>query len=157
LCTLGDVRDPQALGAKVAELRHARGFTMAAASRIAGMSDAGWSNIENAKGRPSVPYIRAVADALGADRAELLDLAGFPDDAEIDRERAAHADLLRIVENVDRPVYDRIQDMAVAALTRAHAMGDGPWKDQTRDETVETRRLREAAEELLRQARARRT
>ena len=76
-------------------LRKAAGLIPAQAARRAGVTAAYWSVIEGAvpQGRnkraslPRVPVVRALADAVDADKAELLDLAGYPDDADLERSR----------------------------------------------------------------------
>jgi transcriptional regulator with XRE-family HTH domain len=89
--------DPVAFGRRLAELRKAAGLIPAQAARRAGVNAAYWSVVEGAvpQGRnrraslPRVPVVRALADAVDADKAELLELAGYPDDAELERDRVA--------------------------------------------------------------------
>jgi len=84
-------------GQRVAALREATGLAPAEAAHRAGVSAAYWSVIERAtpQGRnkvaslPRVPVVRALADAIDADKAELLDLAGYADHADLERARVA--------------------------------------------------------------------
>lgn len=96
--TLGLVSaDPVAFGRRLAELRKDAGLIPAQAARRAGVTAAYWSVIEGAvpQGRnkraslPRVPVVRALADAVDADKAELLELAGYSDDADLERARVA--------------------------------------------------------------------
>lgn len=81
------------LGARIRELREASGLTPAVTARRAGVSPAYIHSVENAtpSGRtgrpslPSVPVLRGIADAVGAKRSELLELAGYDDDAALDK------------------------------------------------------------------------
>ncbi len=88
--------DPVAFGRRLAELRKAAGLIPAEAARRAGVAASYWSVIEGAvpQGRnmraslPRVPVVRALADAVDADKAELLDLAGYTANADLERARA---------------------------------------------------------------------
>lgn len=87
--------DPVAFGRRVRELRRTAGLTPAQAAQRAGITAAYWSVIEGAapQGRneraslPRIPVVRALADAVDADKAELLDLAGYTDHADVERAR----------------------------------------------------------------------
>jgi transcriptional regulator with XRE-family HTH domain len=89
------IADPVAFGRRLAELRKAAGLIPAEAARRAGVTASYWSVIEGAvpQGRnmraalPRVPVVRALADAVDADKAELLDLAGYTDNADLERAR----------------------------------------------------------------------
>lgn len=80
--------DHEALGEKIREARTEKGLAVHAAAHRAGISGGYWSEMErlgpNDKA-PSVPYLRSVADVLGLDRAELLDLAGYDEHAGYER------------------------------------------------------------------------
>lgn len=133
--------DPVALGARIAELRAAAGLTSAQAARRAGITAAYWHAVENAspQGRnrrpsiPRVPVLRAIADAVDGDRAELLDMAGHEDDAAIDRARAGRHAItvntsgvdLEELRRTDPEAYDQIIGMARIALDRARRRRGG--------------------------------
>lgn len=150
--------DLQELGGRIRELREARGLTKARAARLAGLSDGYWGNLEvaaensrtKAPPRPSVPVVRAIADTLDVERAPLLELAGWPEYADADRARGGGhwVDVVRVVDPV---AYDRIEQLAVAALDRAEAMGGHV---ATPVDPVEVARLTAAAQHMLRKARA---
>ena len=86
----GVTADLVALGRRIRDLRGSR--SAADLARRAGIKPAYLHAIEHATpsgrgrpARPSVPVLRAIADALGASRAELLSLAGHEDDAAYDQ------------------------------------------------------------------------
>lgn len=104
--------DLNALGRRVRELRGDR--SAADVARRAGIKPAYLHAIENATpsgrgqpSRPSVPVLRAIADTLGASRAELLGLAGHEDDAAYDQVREMKA-ARAIAEKADLPIEDRL-------------------------------------------------
>lgn len=134
--------DPVAFGRRLAELREAAGLIPAQAARRAGVSPAYWSVVEGAipQGRnkkpsiPRVPVIRALADAVDADRVELLELAGYEDDAAIERARAARQGRIHMaasgvdleeLRQLDPEAYDSIENMARIALDRARQRSTG--------------------------------
>lgn len=89
--------DPVTFGSRLAELRESAGLKPAQAAMRAGISAPYWSVIEGAvpQGRnqrpsmPRVPVVRALADAVDADKAELLELAGYTTNADLERARVA--------------------------------------------------------------------
>lgn len=129
--------DPVAFGRRLAELRQAAGLIPAQAARRAGVTAAYWSVIEGAvpQGRnkrpslPRVPVVRALADAIDADKAELLELAGYPDDADLERARvarlgggirmAASGIDLEELRRVDPEAYANLEAQARFFLDRA--------------------------------------
>ena len=87
------------LGQRIKELRESAGITQAVLARRVGISAAYLSLIEGAKAkrdqppsRPAVTILRGIAAAIpGALASELLELAGWEDDAAYDRVREAQA------------------------------------------------------------------
>lgn len=114
------------LGQRIRELRGQR--SAADVARRAGIKPAYLHAIENATpgrsgkpARPSVPVLRSLADALGASRAELLELAGHEDDA----------------------AYDQVREMKAARAAT-------PQEPTTPELMQELRRITEALAERLR-------
>lgn len=119
-----------AVGRWVREHRTAKKLSIANAARRAGLTQGWWHAIENATpsastgkpSKPSVPFLRVMADALDADRAELLELAGYPEDAAYDKAFhrpadpviTAYSNKLVRVDDRTRRIVERIIDDALA-------------------------------------------
>lgn len=129
------------LGQRIRELRGDR--SAADVARRAGIKPAYLHAIENATpgrngdpARPSVPVLRALADALSAKRSELLLLAGHDQDAAYDQVQEMKA------ANAERkvmPIEDRLdaiertlaeQGETMAAILAAITAADRRLRDQ---------------------------
>ncbi|HUR18853.1 MAG TPA: helix-turn-helix domain-containing protein [Acidimicrobiales bacterium] len=132
-------KDLVLLGKRLRELRGER--SSADVARRAGVSGAYLYACEqptpNRKGEyvtPSVPYLRGIADALGAKRSELLELAGHDEDAAYDAmlearaARASGATALGEEETVEK--LEAALLGVVEELRRARGDGGSPQHRQ---------------------------
>lgn len=159
------MQDLERLGQRLRELREAAGLSRGAAARRAGITTTYWSTTESVKPNtrnnrpvvPLVPALRCMADAVGGDRAELLELAGHDDDAAIDRERAAQLaeqavppHWLRQLEMVDPEVYQQVELIALTALRR-HGTAEVDQRNPIREmaDPAKVERLEAAARKRL--------
>lgn len=115
-----------AAGEWIRKRREAKGVSMAQAARRVGTTTQRWHAIEHATlstktghpSKPAVPLLRAIADYLDGDRAEILELAGYADDALYDRafprrhdpETTAYSNKLDQLSDRDRRTVERLID-----------------------------------------------
>ncbi|MFS3128681.1 helix-turn-helix domain-containing protein [Nocardioides sp. Bht2] len=59
--------DDEAVGVALRVLRKAAGMTLNDVSRVAGVSPAYLSNVENGNVRPSAPWVHAVLGSIGSE------------------------------------------------------------------------------------------
>jgi transcriptional regulator with XRE-family HTH domain len=160
--------DPTGFGEFVRYWREANGLSIRAAAGAAGISEGRWRQVE--KGyqsvggglrvpvKPSERLVEAIADALTLERAETLEIAGYPEAAERWRRRAARGEPSVTEENprpegeIDRgSVGSRQQDAEYVA----HRHPDDPPVGGLSDEEVlalirENRRLADELERRIR-------
>lgn len=139
------VQDLAALGRRINELRERKGLSQAEAARRAGVTAAYWSMVEGAKpntatGRPSAPTVvvlRAIAEELDADRAELLELAGHVAAANFERERQAQ--VAPPADEVDPQEYARLEELVRRMVhTELQAVGIEPTEAADEEQTGES-------------------
>lgn len=122
--------DLERFGERITELRGE--LPRAQVARHAGITGAYLHALENAtpnKGgrptRPTVPMVRAIADALGASRVELLLLAGYDDDAIYDEIKERKAARPPAVEDRSRQeLLDQMAHIAAVLAERERSQGD---------------------------------
>jgi transcriptional regulator with XRE-family HTH domain len=124
---------------RITELRGA--MTKAQLARRAGISPAYLTGVENpASGkRPSVPVIRGIADAIpGASRSELLELAGYEEDAVYDKVKEMKAERSPEPAELSTPEMLELIRRTAEALVERFQVLEGPTPvPETRASPVE--------------------
>lgn len=98
------------LGGRLAQLRHARGYSQKELARMAGISDSYVAHLEGDKNRPSREVLLKLAMALEAPPADLLSAAGYP--VEVDEARR-------------QATLDRLESRIVELLAEVRALREG--------------------------------
>lgn len=132
--TLGAVpADPAVLGRRIASYREQRGISIATAARRAAISSSRWHAIEQATpsgstGKPSIPIVpvlRGIADAIGAPRSELLELAGYLEDAAVDRSNEAPTDGTSVAVRLGR-LREELDALTQAVASMEERLSEHP-------------------------------
>lgn len=106
-----------ALGERIAELRERAGLTQREMAERADISDGYPPKIESGENRPTPERLRRIARVVGADYAELAQLAGYADapigeiTMTVTEEEAAHLRALRAISVPVRRITRTIQSM----------------------------------------------
>jgi len=140
------VQDLPALGRLLEQLRERKGISQAEAARRSGIAPAYLSMVEGAKPNtktraasvPAQTVLRALAEELDGDRAELLELAGYDEAAAYARQSKAEAD--ERPDEVDQVEYERLAGV-VKQMVRDELRAAGLTPpEETADQEAEERR-----------------